>query len=326
LRHTTAETLADKLTELFEVVCDPELDLALSKKGKYVGTEYANFRRIDGMYLERIELPPLTEDFRQQVLKAGEFDWAKVNPDIFGAMFQQLVDLDELREKGEHYTSEENILKVIEPLFLDDLKARFEGCYDDRTALLALQNDLAGLRFLDPACGCGNFLIQAYKHLRGLEFEIITRAEELEAAEINAQLDLAEGKRDSQRQRNIRQRLQEIESGNVLQFADDALRKSKMSMRQFYGIEMNEWPAKVASTAMLLVDHLCNQAFGQAVVRLPIEETPEIVIANALRIDWDDVVPAEDCDYIIGNPPFAGYFRLDTEQKEDRASVFGQTG
>lgn len=151
LRHTTADTLADKLTELFEVVCDPELDLALSRKGKYVGTEYANFRRIDGMYLERIELPSLTEDFRQQVLKAGEFDWGRVNPDIFGAMFQQLVDLDELRGKGEHYTSEESILKVIEPLFLDDLKARFEGCYDDRTALLALQEDLAGLSFLDPA-------------------------------------------------------------------------------------------------------------------------------------------------------------------------------
>ena len=326
LRHTTAETLADKLTELFEVVCDPELDLTLSRKGKYVGTEYANFRRIDGMYLERIELPPLTEDFRQQVLKAGEFDWAKVNPDIFGAMFQQLVDPDELREKGEHYTSEENILKVIEPLFLDDLRVRFEGCYNDRAALLALQNDLAGLSFLDPACGCGNFLIQAYKHLRGLEFEIITRAEELEAAEINAQLDLAEGKRDSQRQRNLRQRLQEIESRNAIQFAEDALRKSKMSMRQFYGIEINEWPAKVASTAMLLVDHLCNQAFGQAVVRLPIEETLEIVNANALRIDWADVVSPEDCDYIIGNPPFVGYSRLDTEQKEDRASVFGKDG
>lgn len=176
------------------------------------------------------------------------------------------------------------------------------------------------------ACGCGNFLIQAYKHLRGLEFEIITRAEELELAEINHQLDLVVGKRDSPRQKALRQRLQEIESRNVMQFSEDVLRKSKMSMRQFYGIEINEWPAKVASTAMLLVDHLCNQAFGLAVVRLPIEETPEIVNANALRIDWADVVPAEDCDYIIGNPPFVGYSRLDTEQKEDRASVFGKTG
>lgn len=326
LHNTTAETLADKLTELFEVVCDPELDLATSGKGRYAGTEYASFRRIDGMYLERIELPTLPEAFRQQVLKAGEFDWGRVNPDIFGAMFQQLVDLDELRGKGEHYTSEENILKVIEPLFLDDLRNRFEDAYDDRDALLSLQDEIAGLKFLDPACGCGNFLIQAYKHLRGLEFEIITRAEELELAEINHQLDLVAGKRDSQRQKALRQRLQEIESRNAMQFADDALRKSKMSMRQFYGIEINEWPAKVASTAMLLVDHLCNQAFGQSVVRLPIEETPEIVHANALRIDWADVLSPDDCDYIIGNPPFVGYSRLDAEQKEDRESVFGKDG
>src|SRR5699024_6713434 len=98
----------------------------------------------------------------------------------------------------------------------------------------------------------------------------------------------------------------------------------KMSMRQFYGIEINEWPAKVASTAMLLVDHLCNQAFGLAVVRLPIEETPEIVNANALRIDWADVVPAEGCDYIIVNPPFVGYSRLDDEQKQVKMSVVGK--
>src|SRR5699024_2883231 len=104
LHHTTADTLSDKLTELFEVVCDPELDLAISGKGRYAGTEYANFRRIDGMYKERIDLPPVPEEFRQQVLKACEFDWGRVNPDIFGAMFQQLVDLDELRGKGEHYT------------------------------------------------------------------------------------------------------------------------------------------------------------------------------------------------------------------------------
>lgn len=326
LHHTTAETLSEKLTELFEVVCDPDLDLALSHKGKYAGTEYANFRRIDGMYMERIELPTLSEEFRQQVLKAGDFDWGRVNPDIFGAMFQQLVDLEDLRDKGEHYTSEENILKVIEPLFLDDLRARFEEAYDNRTALLALQDEIAGLAFLDPACGCGNFLIQAYKHLRGLEFEIITRAEELELAEIREALDRhAQGKKVDG-VRALRQRLLEVESRNAIQYADQALRKSKMSMRQFYGIEINEWPAKVASTAMLLVDHLCNQVFGQSVVRLPIEEAPEIVNANALRIDWADVVAPEDCDCIIGNPPFVGYSRLNDEQKQDRTRVFGKKG
>lgn len=326
LRNTTAENLSDKLTELFEVVCDPELDGAIRKKGKYAGTEYANFRRIDGMYKERIELPPLSEEFRQQVLKAAEFDWGRVNPDIFGAMFQQLVDLDELRLKGEHYTSEENILRVIEPLFLDELRERFENAYNDRDALLALQDEIAELQFLDPACGCGNFLIQAYKHLRGLEYEIITRAEELELAELNAALDIHTSVKPVKGILAIRERLKELGNRNSLQFADDSLRKSKMSMRQFHGIEINEWPAKVASTAMLLVDHLCNQSFGQSAVRLPIEETPEIKTANALRIDWADVIDPDDCDYIIGNPPFVGSSRLDEDQKEDRTKVFGKNG
>ncbi|WP_311348423.1 DNA methyltransferase [Corynebacterium durum] len=323
LYHTTADTLTDKLIELFEVICDPELDLALSGKGKYAGTEYENFRRIDGMYRERIELPPLTEDFRQEVLKAGEFDWAKVNPDIFGAMFQQLVDLDELRSNGEHYTSEENIMKVIEPLFLDDLRIRFEKSYDDRSALLALQDDIASLSFLDPACGCGNFLIQAYKHLRGLEYEIISRAENLELTEINAALDDAEGKRNSPKQKQLRTRLQEIESGNAMQFAENALRKSKLSMKQFYGIEINEWPAKVAATAMLLVDHLCNQAWGHSIVRLPIEETPEIICANALECDWRDLMPASAHPrYVFGNPPFVGYDDRNEQQYKDLVEVW----
>lgn len=326
LHHTTADNIHDKLTELFAVLCDPELDKAQGGKGKYAESEYKNFRRIDGMYKERIELPPLTEDFRQQVLKACGFDWGKVNPDIFGAMFQQLVDLDELRKKGEHYTSEENIMKVIEPLFLDEYRAKFEEVYNDRKKLLDLQDELATLKFLDPACGCGNFLIQAYKHLRGLEYEIILRAEELEVAEINAELDEKEGQRDSERKRALRQRLQEIESGGFINFGEGVLRKSKLSMRQFHGIEINEWPAKVASTAMLLVDHLCNQVWGHSVVRLPIHETPEIRCANALRINWNDVIPADECNFIIGNPPFLGSSKLDDDQKKDRALVFGKNG
>ena len=323
LHHTTAESIHEKLTELFEVLCDPELDKALDRKGRYADTEYKDFRRIDGMYKERIELPPLTEDFRQQVLKACDFDWGKVNPDIFGAMFQQLVDLEELRKNGEHYTSEENIMKVIEPMFLDEYRAKFENIYNDRKKLLALQDELATLKFLDPACGCGNFLIQAYKHLRGLEYEIIVRAEELEVAEINAELDEKTGQRDSERKRALRQRLQEIESGGFINFGEDALRKSKLSMRQFHGIEINDWPAKVASTAMLLVDHLCNQVWGHSVVRLPIEETPEVRCANSLRLDWNDVVSEPSGKiFIFGNPPFIGYDDRSPEQFEDLTNVW----
>ena len=324
LHHTTAENIHEKLTELFAVLCDPELDKALGNKGKYATTEYRNFRRIDGMYKERIELPPLTEDFRQQVLKACDFDWGKVNPDIFGAMFQQLVDLEELRKNGEHYTSEENIMKVIEPLFLDEYRAKFEEVYNDRNKLLELQDELATLKFLDPACGCGNFLIQAYKHLRGLEYEIIVRAEELEVAEINAELDAKEHQRDSERKRALRQRLQEIESGGFINFGEGVLRKSKLSMRQFHGIEINEWPAKVASTAMLLVDHLCNQVWGQSVVRLPIEQTPEIRCTNALRVDWNEIVTGTDRVLVFGNPPFIGQDTRSKEQLADLQEVWGR--
>lgn len=156
LHHTTADNFHSKLTELFEVLCDEELDLAQTAggtgqgRGTYAGGEYQNFRRINGMYQEQVALPTLPGDFRQQVLTAGEFDWGKVNPDIFGAMFQQLVDLDELRKNGEHYTSEENIQKVIEPLFLDEYRQRFQDAYDDRENLLQLQEELAGLQFMDP--------------------------------------------------------------------------------------------------------------------------------------------------------------------------------
>lgn len=330
LHHTTADNFHAKLTELFEVLCDEELDLAQTAggtgqaKGKYAGGEYQNFRRINGMYQERVALPTLPGDFRQQVLTAGEFDWGKVNPDIFGAMFQQLVDLDELRKNGEHYTSEENIQKVIEPLFLDEYRQRFQEAYDDRTKLLQLQNELAGLQFMDPACGSGNFLIQAYKHLRGLEYELITRAEELELEEIQAQLAGIEHQRLSKNKKALIARRDELQAGSVLQFDEQVLRKSKLSMRQFYGIEINAWPAKVAATTMLLVDHLANQAWGENVVRLPIEETPQIVCDDALRVDWEQVVSDNGTTtYIFGNPPFIGHISRSVEQTEQLKQIWG---
>ncbi|MGP5242503.1 class I SAM-dependent DNA methyltransferase [Corynebacterium flavescens] len=329
LHHTTADNFHAKLTELFEVLCDEELDLAQTAggtgqaKGKYAGGEYQNFRRINGMYQEQVALPALPGDFRQHVLTAGEFDWGKVNPDIFGAMFQQLVDLDELRKNGEHYTSEENIQKVIEPLFLDEYRQRFQDAYNDRTKLLQLQEELAGLQFMDPACGSGNFLIQAYKHLRGLEYELITRAEELELEEIQAQLAEIEHQRMSKTKRTLIARRDELQAGTSLQFDEQVLRKSKLSMRQFYGIEINAWPAKVAATSMLLVDHLANQVWGENVVRLPIEETPEIVQGNALRTDWEQVVPNNgNSTYIFGNPPFLGDGR-EQDQLADLQHAWG---
>ncbi|WP_313512118.1 DNA methyltransferase [Corynebacterium variabile] len=329
LHHTTGENIHAKLTELFAVLCDPELDGCLvapgeKRKGRYAGTEFEDFRRIDGMYRERVELPSLNEDFRQQVMEAGDFDWAKVNPDIFGAMFQQLVDPAQLREMGEHYTSEENIQKVIEPLFLDEYRQKFEDAYDDRKELLAIQDELASLQFLDPACGCGNFLIQAYKHLRGLEFEILRRAEELERAEVEDMVTRHSKGETVPGIRAAEKRLKELNNASI-QYGVEVLQDSKLSMRQFFGIEINPWPAKVASTAMLLVDHLCNQAWGENVVRLPIQETPEIMCANALRTDWNKVVPDTSRTlYVFGNPPFVGQKEKTTEQTNDMKQVWGE--
>ena len=325
LNHTSSENLNVKLNELFRVLCDPELDLLLgsTQSGRYKDSEFKNFRRIGGMYEDEVDLPPLTEEFRQQILKASDFDWAKVNPDIFGAMFQQLVDLEELHEHGEHYTSEENIMKVLEPMFLGELRDRFEAVRDDYSALVDLQNEMSSLQFLDPACGCGNFLIQAYKHLRGLEYEIISRLEEIERASIIKQLDEYKSKRKTQKRKELEYRLQEIESGGAIHFDEGILRKSKLSMQQFFGIEINQWPSKVAATAMLLVDHLCNQAWGANIVRLPIEETPNIEQANALRVDWGTYLDKNRTIYVFGNPPFVGYDDRTSQQLEDLKDTWG---
>lgn len=331
LNHTTAENLHDKLTELFAVLCDEELDKAQTAggmggaTGKYADTEYQLFRRIGGMYTEQMELPPLPTDFRHQVLLAGEFDWGKVNPDIFGAMFQNLIDLDKLREGGEHYTSEENIQKLIEPLFLDEYRQKYLDAYDNRKALLALQDELSVLKFLDPASGAGNFLLQAYKHLRALEYEIITRAEELELADIQEELAKRDGQRMGPVKTALVARRDAIQAGNSIQLDAAVLRKSKITMRQFYGIEINEWPAKVAATAMLLVDHLCNQVWGQNVVRLPIEETPEIICDNALHVNWENLIPDEGYPvYVFGNPPFIGHQKKTKQQRADLKMAWGK--
>ncbi|WP_205618271.1 SAM-dependent DNA methyltransferase [Corynebacterium sputi] len=323
--HTNSENIHEKITELFDVLCDPELDKAgphgVDGGGEFQGTEFERFRRIDGMYKEKLDLPSLNGDFRVQVLRAGDFDWSKVNPDIFGAMFQQLVDPAQLRQMGEHYTSEENIQKVIDPMFLDQLREKFEAAKGDRKALLSLQDEIASLQFLDPACGCGNFLIQAYKHLRSLEFEIIRAADAIRAGEIREELDGRERKTEAYKR--LIAELQEIEQGSM-QLGTKALQRSKMSMQQFFGIEINRWPAAVASTAMLLVDHLCNQAWGENAVRLPIEETPNIVCANALRTDWEEVVPdTEKYTYVFGNPPFIGKVGKSKIQIQEMKDVWG---
>jgi len=195
------------------------------------------------------------------------------------------------RQIGGHYTSERDILKVIRALFLDDLRDEFERAKRSKAELKRLHQKIAKLRFLDPACGCGNFLVISYRELRVLEIEILKL--------------LFKG----QRELNI-----------------DGL--SEIDVDAFHGIEILEWPARIAEVAMWLMDHQMNQqlseAFGQYFVRLPLRKSPHIVCGNALRLDWKEILPPGKCSYILGNPPFVGKQFASTEQKQDMKLVCGQ--
>ena len=188
------------------------------------------------------------------------------------------MDAKARRNLGAHYTSEENIQKLIKPLFLDDLWAEFGKVKGNRNRLFEFHRRLRTLTFLDPACGCGNFLVISYRELRKLELEILRASLALE--------------------RESGQRLVDIQQ------------LVSVDVDQFYGIEIEEFPAQIAQVALWLVDHQMNvrvsEEFGNYFARIPLVSTPHIVHGNALRVDWNDVLPAERCSYVLGNPPFVG--------------------
>ncbi|GAB2498126.1 hypothetical protein CATRI_12275 [Corynebacterium atrinae] len=302
--HTTSENLTDKLSELFDAVNNPALDLVGTPgvSGEFAGLRYIN----GGLFSNRLEIPALPLKFRQEVLDASGFDWSVISPAIFGSMFQTVKDSKARREMGEHYTTEANILKTLRPLFLDELERKLEDSWDNKGELTRLHNRLAGIRLLDPACGCGNFLIVAYKEMRALELRLIGRRREL---------DWRDGIYKQEHQ---------------LRLQGDGMEDTVVRMSHFAGIEIEEWPAAIASTAMLLVDHLANQhmaeLLGTSLVRLPIDDFNRagIHIGNALRTDWADVVPDGNEIYCTGNPPFIGQYLKAADQKEDLQIVWGK--
>jgi hypothetical protein len=236
---------------------------------------------------------------RQILLDCIEFDWENISPAIFGAMFQAVMDKTQRRELGAHYTSEENILKLINPLFMDELRAEFEKVKTKKKALEDFHNKLAKLKFLDPACGCGNFLIIAYRELRMLELEVIK---------------ILFGGKDQYVQSRLLDR--ELLSKDML----------KVTIEQFYGIEIEKFPCQVAQVGMWLTDHQMNlrvrYEFGEYYPRLPLTQTAVIAEGNALRMDWESIIPKTDLSYILGNPPFIGYAFASAEQKADMAQIF----
>jgi hypothetical protein len=263
------------LTQLFEVLNEPE-----NARQAYLDEDLRAFPYIDGdLFAERLRVPAFTSQMRQRLLEACEFNWDAISPAIFGALFQSVMDSQERRAQGAHYTTERNILKVIEPLFLDDLRTEFKRLAarrdtGRRAALEKFHERLAQLRFFDPACGCGNFLIIAYRELRELELDVLRAL------------------------------------GYGTQLVMDIANIIRLNVNQFYGIEIGEFPARIAEVALWMMDHIANVRasleFGQVFVRIPLRASPHIHHTDALEIDWATVLPPEECDYVFGNPPFVG--------------------
>ena len=290
-----------RLMELFQVLDTPEAD-----RQKTRDEDLARFPHVNGDLFEGpLRIPAFDAAMREALLDACRFDWSNISPAIFGALFQSVMDPKQRREQGAHYTTEKNILKVIEPLFMEDLRARFtriKSRKDSRrlAELRRFQESLGGMRFFDPACGCGNFLIIAYRELRLLEIEVIR---EIRAASRTSRQDVL-----------------------------DAGLLSTMDVDQFYGIELGEFPARIAETAMWMMDHIMNNRlsleFGETYVRIPLKKSPHIVHGDALENDWAELLPPQDCSFVFGNPPFGGAKFQTAEQRAQvrRVAALGKSG
>jgi hypothetical protein len=278
--------LAAKLQELFQVLNTPK-----EKRFKNLDEQLDDFPYVNGKLFEEL-LPTASFDsnMRQALLNCCYIDWSKISPAIFGSMFQSVMNPSERRNLGAHYTSETNILKLIKPLFLDDLWKEFESIKDNKNKLPEFHKKLSTLKFLDPACGCGNFLVITYRELRLLEFEV------LKALNKSGQTFL------------------------------DISQILWINVDQFSGIEYEEFPARIAEVAMWLIDHqmnmLVSSEFGQYFVRLPLKKSANIFHADALETDWENVVSKNELSFILGNPPFIGSKIMNQSQRDQIVREF----
>ena len=226
-----------------------------------------------GIFEERLNIPSFSSTMRDELMRACAFDWSGISPAVFGSLFQAVKSPEARRELGEHYTSETNILKTLGPLFLDELRQKFADHVHDAKKLTDLRKELGELRIMDPACGCGNFLVVAYRELRSLDTEILVRIRELELARKNN------------------------DEFQATMFFDDRGEHAEIMVQldHFFGIEIEEWPARIAQTALHLAHHQANREMerllGQAPSILPLKASAHIMIGNALRTDWTQVCP-----------------------------------
>jgi len=286
--------LGEKLSRLFDILNTP-----IEKRQTNLDETLAALPYVNGdLFDERLGFADFNRDMRNALLACTRKDWSRISPAIFGSLFQSIMDDKKRRQIGAHYTSERDILKVIRSLFLDDLRAEFENRKADRSTgrkarLEELHTKLCKLAFLDPACGCGNFLVITYRELRQLELEVLKllfgKQTELTLADIN--------------------------------------KLSQVDVDPFYGIEIGEWPARIAEVALWLMDHQMNlkvsEAFGQLYQRLPLQKSPHIHCANALRLDWKTILPPDQCSYVLGNPPFVGAKFQSDEQRTEMKAIAG---
>ncbi|MEA3451616.1 MAG: DNA methyltransferase, partial [Bacteroidota bacterium] len=280
--HTNEDgsDLAPKIAQLFQV-----LDTPNEKRLKNLDEIYSQFPYVNGkLFEENLRLAAFDSKMRKILLESCAMDWSLISPAIFGSLFQSIMDKNERRNLGAHYTSEKNIMKLIKPLFLDELWEEFHKIKGNSRKLAEFHKQIGELKFFDPACGSGNFLIIAYRELRLLEFEILKTIYKDE-------------------------RVTSIE--NIIWISID----------QFYGIEIDEWASRIAEVAMWLIDHQLNmqisEKFGKYFVRIPIKKTANIIHANSLQTDWESLVSKKELSYILGNPPFIGKYLQTKKQKED---------
>ena len=299
LEKFNTDDLRRALIDLFKV-----LDTKPQDRDPYMKEDLAQFPYVNGGLFadENIEIPNLNDTVKELLLSnaSEDFDWSDISPTIFGAVFESTLNPETRRSGGMHYTSIENIHKVIDPLFLDDLKSELDGILmikvlkARKEKLLAFQQKLSELKFLDPACGSGNFLTETYLSLRRLENKAL-----------------------------------EAYQGGQIGFGDENINPIKVSIGQFYGIEINDFAVTVAKTALWIAEsqmmHETENILHLNLEFLPLKSYTNIIEGNALRIDWNDVIPNGELNYIMGNPPFVGARLMNESQKEDISNIFKGT-
>ncbi len=280
--HTAKDgnDLGCKIAQLFQI-----LNTQTEKRFKNLDESFTVFPYIDGnLFAEILPIASFDSEMRQIILENCGLDWGLISPAIFGSLFQSIMDKDARRNLGAHYTSEKNILKLIKPLFLDELWNEFEKVKENSKKLLDFHKKLSKLTFLDPACGSGNFLIIAYRELRLLELEIL---------------------------KILHKNEQVLDIENII----------RLDIDQFFGIEIDEWAAQIAKVAMWLIDHQMNikisETFGKYFARIPLKKSANIFLDNSLRIPWENIISPHQLSYILGNPPFVAKDKQTKEQKND---------